>query len=309
MVTVTNVIYNPVFKQSWVTNMRSEKEMLDLILNVAKNDDDIRAVVMNGSRVNPHAKKDPFQDFDVVYFVREVEPYRRNKAFVSQYGEMMILQTPEDMLDPPAENDGHYTCLMQFLDGNRIDLSFYSLEKISALTADSLTVVLLDKDHLISELPPPSDRDYLSKPPTARLFDDCCNEFWWVSVYVAKGLWRDELTYTRHILDVYVREQLMKMLVWYFGVQTDFQKSPGKMGKYFKYCLEPEIWAQVERTYADAQPEHIWDSLFAMGDLFRQTAQSVAKHLGFNYPEQDDKNVTDFLHHVRKLPRDAKSIY
>jgi aminoglycoside 6-adenylyltransferase len=283
--------------------------MLDLILNVAKNNDDIRAVIMQGSRANPNAKKDPFQDFDIVYFVRDVEPYLRNRLFIGQFGELMILQTPEDMVDPPPENDGHYTYLMQFLDGNRIDLSFDSLDKINACTEDSLTVVLLDKDHLIPELPPPSDRDYLPKPPTAKLFEDCCNEFWWVSPYAAKGLWRDELPYAKQILDVYVREQLMKMLTWYFGIQTDFQKSPGKMGKYFKECLEPEIWSQLESTYADAQPEHIWDSLSAMGDLFRQTADYVAKHFGFSYPEQDDRNVTNYLHHIRKLPRDATTIY
>jgi aminoglycoside 6-adenylyltransferase len=194
-----------------MNHMRSEKEMLHLILNIAKNDEGIRAVIMNGSRVNPHAKKDPFQDFDIVYFVRDVEPYKRNLEFIRPFGDLMILQTPEDMIDPPPENDGHYTYLMQFLDGNRIDLSFYSLETIQTNITDSLTVVLLDKDHLIPELPP-SDRDYLPEPPTARLFGDCCNEFWWVSVYVAKGLWRDELTYTKHILEVYVREQLMKML-------------------------------------------------------------------------------------------------
>ena len=289
--------------------MRSEKEMLDLILEVAENDDGIRAVIMNGSRVNPSAKKDPFQDFDIVYFVREVEPYKRNKDFISQFGELMILQTPEDMVDPPAENDGHYAYLMQFRDGNRIDLSFFSLENIKTSLDDSLTVVLLDKDHRIPALPPPSDRDYLPKPPTSKLFEDCCNEFWWVSTYVAKGLWRDELTYSKHMLDVYVREQLMKMLIWYVGVQTDFQKSPGKMGKYFKECLEPEVWMRLESTYADAELKRIWDSLFVMGELFRQTAQSVARHFGFHYPEQDDENVTAFLHHIRKLPRDARTIY
>ena len=289
--------------------MRSEQVMLDLILNVAEQDDNIRAVIMNGSRVNPQAKKDPFQDFDIVYFVREVEPYKRNKAFIKPFGELMILQTPEDMVDPPPDNDGHYTYLMQFLDGNRIDLSLCALETIPALIADSLTIVLLDKDHLIPELPPPSDHDYLPQRPTAKLFDDCCNEFWWVSVYAAKGLWRDELTYTKQMLDVYVREQLMKMLVWYFGVRTDFQRSPGKMGKYFKECLEPDLWRHLESTYANAEPDQIWESLFTMGDLFRQTARYVAKHFGFEYPEQDDKNVTNYLHHIRKLPQTAKSIY
>jgi len=289
--------------------MRSEKEMFDLILNVAQNDDNIRAVIMNGSRANPNAKRDPFQDYDIVYFVRDVEPYIRNKEFIRPFGELMILQMPEDMVDPPAENDGHYAYLMQFLDGNRIDLSFYSLENINACIADSLTIVLLDKDHLIPELPLPSERDYLPKPPTAKQFDDCCTEFWWVSPYAAKGLWRDELTYSKHMLDVYVREQLMKMLFWYFGVQTDFQRSPGKMGKYFKECLEPDIWRQPESTYADSRSEHIWESLLAMGNLFRQTARYVAKHFGFDYPEQDDKNVTSYLHHIRSLPRNAETIY
>src|SRR5512147_1261367 len=106
-----------------VTNMRSETEMLDLILKIAEENDDIRAVIMNGSRTNPNAKKDPFKDFDIVYVVQDVEPYRRNHNFISQFGELMILQTPEDMADPPPENDGHYAYLMQFLDGNRIDLS------------------------------------------------------------------------------------------------------------------------------------------------------------------------------------------
>jgi aminoglycoside 6-adenylyltransferase len=101
----------------------------------------------------------------------------------------------------------------------------------------------------------------------------------------------------------------MKMLVWYVGVQTDFHKSPGKMGKYLKACLAPETWSQLESTYADSQPEHIWESLFVMGDLFRQTAQYVAEHLGFDYPEQDDKNVTNYLRQIRKLPQNAEIIY
>lgn len=289
--------------------MRSEKEMFELILTVAENDDHIRAVLMNGSRVNPHVKRDPFQDFDIVYFVREVEPYKRNQAFVSQFGDLMIMQMPDDMLDPPAEDDGQFAYLMQFMDGNRIDLSLFPLEQIAERTADSLSVVLLDKDNLIQKLPPPSDRDYLPQRPTAKLFDDCCNEFWWVSTYVGKGLWRDELTYTKYMLDSVVREQLMKMLTWYFGIHTDFQKSPGKMGKYIKQSVDPEIWSLLESTYADSQPEHIWESVFVMGALFRQTGRFVADHFGFHYPEQDDRNVTDHLRRIRELPKEAESIY
>ncbi len=289
--------------------MRTEQEMLDLILSIAQADERVRAVVMNGSRVNPNAHRDIFQDYDVVYYVTEVKPYWGNKDFIRPFGELMILQTPEDMGDPPADHDGRYAYLMQFLDGNRIDLSLAPLEHISKVADDSLAVVLLDKDGRIPPLPAPSERVYLPQKPTVRQFNDCCNEFWWVSTYVAKGLWRDELTYTKSMLDTVVREEMIKMLTWYYGTQTDYQKSPGKLGKYFKQCLAPELWHQLESTYADAQPEHIWDSLFAMGDLFRQTARSVAAYCGYEYPEQDYRNVTAHLRHVRALPRDAKVMY
>src|SRR5215216_7541663 len=141
--------------------MRNEQEMIDLLLDFARKEEDVRAVLMNGSRVNANVKRDIFQDFDIVYLVKEVEPYKRNERVVNYFGDIMILQTPEDMQDPPPENSGHYAYLMQFMDGNRIDLSFYSLETIPVNLNDSLTVVLLDKDHLIPDLPPPNDRDYL----------------------------------------------------------------------------------------------------------------------------------------------------
>ena len=288
--------------------MRSEGEMLDLILNFAREHDEVRAVVMNGSRINPNAKKDPFQDYDVVNFVRSVEPFRRNAEVVRYFGEIMILQTPEDMIDPPAEGEGHYTYLMQFMDGNRIDLSFYALEQVELIIKDSLSLVLLDKDHVIGELPPPSEVNYLPLKPSAKAFDDCCNEFWWLNPYVAKGLWRAELIYAKVMLDTHMREQLLKMLTWYFGVQTNFQRSPGKLGKYLKGQIGAELWALLERTYSDAQLGHIWEALFSMDDLFRQIAKAVADHFGFNYPEQDDVRVSNYVRHIRRLPRDAMGI-
>lgn len=288
--------------------MRSEKEMFDLILNYARNEEDIRAVVLNGSRANPNAPKDIFQDFDIACLVGDMTPYFKNPKIPPLFGEILILQEPEDMQDPPAERDGHYTYLMQFKDGNRIDLSFDPPELFKPVIEDSLTVVLLDKEGMLNDVPPSSDRDYLPKKPTDKQFQDCCNEFWWVSVYVAKGIWRNELTLVKHMQEVYVREQLMKMLVWYFGVKTDFKESPGKFGKYLKKRVEPEIWDEIEKTYSDADFEKIWDSLFTMGGLFQWLAIVVASEFGFQYQQQDDDNVSDFIHRIKNLPANAKEI-
>jgi aminoglycoside 6-adenylyltransferase len=289
--------------------MRSEQEMLDLILIVARNDDRIRGVIMNGSRVNPKAPRDFFQDYDVVYVVTEKESFLADPGWIKVFGELMILQLPDEMVDPPVADRDHYGYLMQFADGNRIDLSLYPLSKLDQLEDDSLTLVLLDKDGILPHFDPPNDSGYLPTPPTSKAYFDCTNEFWWVCPYVAKGLWRCEIVYAKHMLDNYVREQLDKMLAWYVGVRSDFQVSIGKCGKYLETCLEPELWKLLLRTYSDADYQHTWEALFAMTELYRRIAIPVAEHFGFSYPHGDDQRVSAHLQHVRQLPRDAKEMY
>ncbi len=289
--------------------MRSEQEMLELIVNTAQQDDRIRAVIMNGSRANPDAPRDLFQDFDILYLVTDVASFRDDPNWIERFGEIMILQMPEAMQDPPPSNDGGFAYLMQFTDGNRIDLGLFPLAKLEELEEDSLSRLLLDKDGIFKLFAPPSDRDYLPRPPTAKAFEDCCNEFWWVCPYVAKGLWREEIVYAKYMFDQVVREQLVKMLTWYVGVQTQFSRNPGKFGKYFQQYLEPELWDMLQQTYADASYDNTWEALGTMCTLFRLIANRVAENFGFDYPHDDDERVNAHLKHVRLLPKDSTEMY
>ena len=71
--------------------MRCEKEMFDLLVRTAKKDDRIRAVYMNGSRANPNAKKDIFQDYDIVYVVRDVLSFLEEENWIQVFGEILIM--------------------------------------------------------------------------------------------------------------------------------------------------------------------------------------------------------------------------
>jgi aminoglycoside 6-adenylyltransferase len=289
--------------------VRSAQEILELIVGMAESDDRIRAVIMNGSRANPNARPDIFQDFDIVYVVTDVHSFVNDPTWIGRFGELMILQMPEAMEDPPAEGDGRFAYLMLFTDGNRIDLTLFPIARLPELKRESLSLLLLDKDGIVDPFPAPSENDFLPKPPTAKAFADCCNEFWWVCSYVAKGLWREEIIYAKHMLDQVIRPQLMKMLIWHMGVETGFRQTPGKLGKNLKRYLAPGLWTMLEKTYADAGYENTWNSLEMMCDLFRITAQRVGEHFGFDYPRKDDERVSRHLKHVRSLPKDAQEMY
>ena len=289
--------------------MRTEHEMLELILSTAQSDERIRAVIMSGSRANRDARRDIFQDFDVAYFVTDVASFSRDHTWINRFGELMILQTPEAMSDPPPMNDGRFAYLMQFADGNRIDLTLFPVARLSQFRRESLSLLLLDKDNLFETFPSPNESAFLPQRPDAQTFSDCCNEFWWVSTYVAKGLWREEIIYAKYMLDCVVREQLMKMLTWYVGMKTQFLHGPGKFGKNLRQYLEPELWAMLEKTYSNAGVENTWDSIFVTCDLFRSVAKRVAERFGLDYPRGDDESVTAHLKHVRFLAKDVKEMY
>ncbi|AFU12588.1 TPA: aminoglycoside 6-adenylyltransferase [Bacillus toyonensis] len=290
--------------------MRTEKEMLDLIINTAKEDERIRAVIMNGSRVNPNVKRDCFQDYDIMYVVKDMQSFTSNHNWIHRFGEIMIVQMPEEMSLLPADEDGKFPYLMQFIDGNRIDLTLVPAELIHTFVGqDSLSKLLLDKDNCLEEFPPASDKDYLVKKPTEKEFLDCCNEFWWCSTNVGKGLWREELTYAKGMLEGPMRDMLVVMLEWHIGMKTKFTANAGKFGKYFEQYVEKDVWEQFKRTFSNAEYENIWDSFFIMGDLFRKVANEIANTYEYQYPQDDDDKVTSYLKYVRKLPKDSKVIY
>lgn len=289
--------------------MRTEEEMMGLILDFAQESESVRAVIMNGSRVNPNAPRDIFQDYDIVFIVTSVTDFVHDRSWMERFGDLIIMQTPDEMGGTAAEPLHRFAFLMQFADGNRIDLTFYAADHLDTFTRDSLSRLLLDKDGRIEPYAEPSDSDYLTKLPTAAAFAECCNEFWWVSTYIAKGLWRRELSYAKYMYERPVRDMLLRMLQWHIGVKTEFAVDSGKCGKYFERFLEPKQWEAFVQSYPDGDYDNMWQGLETMCGLFRETAKEVARHCGFVYNSQEDERVTAHLAHVRKLPRDAKEVY
>ncbi|GGA40273.1 aminoglycoside 6-adenylyltransferase [Paenibacillus physcomitrellae] len=288
--------------------MRDEQTMMELILGAAREDERIRAVALNGSRSNPAAPRDIFQDYDIVYLVTEVQSFIQDPSWIDRFGERIMLQCPELMTLIPPEANGRFVYLMLLADGNRLDLRLIPLEQTEAyLLEDKLTVILMDKDHLIPECIVPTDEDYRVEPPTAELFANCCNEFWWVSTYVAKGLWRREILYAQDHLNMNVRPMLLKMLNWLAGIRTDFTVNTGKSSKYLQAYIPESDWERLLDTYAGSGYEDVWKALFTMAELFRSTAKQVAGHMQYDYLEEDDRKVYAYLQHVAVLPRDADS--
>lgn len=61
--------------------MRAETEMLDILIKAAKTLK-VKAIAISGSRTNPKALKDEFQDYDVVYVVDDLDNLTRDLSWL-----------------------------------------------------------------------------------------------------------------------------------------------------------------------------------------------------------------------------------
>lgn len=277
--------------------MRSEKEMFDLILNIAENDSRIRAVYMNGSRTNPNAPKDVYQDYDIVYVVEEFETFTADSNWIDIFGDRLMLQMPEAMRNPSGE--GHFNWMMLFKDGNRLDLTLIPIQRLELIGNDSLSIALMDKDGILPPFPDATDIDYIIKPPSELFYLSCCNNFWWCLQNVAKGIARNELPYAMLMYHNVVREELHDMIGWYIGTITNYTVSAGKMGKYFKQFLPAKLYEQYLRTYSDSNYNHLWDAIFNACDIFSNLAVQVGDNCSYIYNGQDEENMRIYLNNVK----------
>lgn len=260
-------------------NMRAETEMLDLILQTAKTLQ-VKAVAMSGSRTNQNAPKDEFQDYDVVYIVDDFDNLMSDLSWLDYFGKRIIEQ--EVTL-------GHRRLyLMLFEDGNRIDLTLCPQEHMQEWVDSEAGFTVLEDKKGLFESYSPSPQRYWRSPATETDFKNSCNEFWWVSAYVVKGICRNQLIYATDHLYGICQQELLKVLAW----QVTSDRGRVDVGKNYKYLFN-YLPAEKEKDFSNlldfSSLEKITQTLFATMQLFHQEAQYLAQKMGFDY----DKEVAE----------------
>ena len=269
---------------------RSEAQMLRLILQTAKTLQ-VEAVAMSGSRTNPKAPKDEFQDYDVVYVVDDLDNLTSDLSWLDQFGTRIIEQ--HNVLG----NRRLY--LMLFEDGNRIDLTLCPTEYIQEWVDSEADFTVLNDPQGLFVPYAPTPKRYWTAPASATDFDKSCNEFWWVSAYVVKGICRKQIIYATDHLYGICQQELLKILAW----QVASDKGTVDIGKNYKYLfnyLPIEKEKEFSALLDFSSIEKITQSLLATIQLFHQEAQSLAQKMGFKYEKEVAEKMIQYAE--EKLP-------
>ena len=264
--------------------MRAETEILNLILQTAKTLQ-VKAVAMSGSRTNPKALKDEFQDYDVVYVVDDLDNLTSDLSWLGQFGKRIIEQ--HVLL-------GHRRLyLMLFEDDNRIDLTLCPTDYIQEWVDSETDYTVLQDEKGLFEFYTTSPERYWTNPASPIDFEKACNEFWWVSAYVVKGICRKQVIYATDHLYGICQQEFLKILAW----QVASDRGRVDVGKNYKYLFN-YLSTEKEKEFSNlldfSSIDKITQSLFATMELFHQEAQSLAQKMGFDYDKEVAEKMIEY---------------
>lgn len=278
--------------------MRSPKQIKELILHEAETREDVLAVVLSGSRADHEVPEDDFQDYDITWFVEHIDPFTKNEHWLKPFGERIIMQRPGamELYGQPVADENSFSWLMLFDDLVRIDLTVTTNRELPHETFE----IWMDKLALFADALVQRQISRSIAKPDKNLFQDVCNEFWWVSTYVVKGLARNELLYAKDVLENVVRPMFFKMLAWQIGVTLGFDKVIGKSGKFIPKLIDEHSYLEILATYCGADFSENWNALEKMMSLFHRYARQVAVVMNFTYNESEAAGAMNYASQIKQ---------
>ncbi len=284
-----------------------KSDIISKLMHWAEKRDSIRAMLLTSTRAVPNASVDIFSDYDVILIVEDIHPFFEDRNWLEDFGEVLVVYW--DPIYPSADYGIEMTAnVTQYADGLKIDFTIWPVElmqkiiQASTLTAelDAGHRVLMDKDNLMKEMKQPTYTAYIPTRPTNDVYQKAIEDFFSDAPYIAKCLLRGELLPVKWALDYDMKHiYLRQMLEWRIELDYNWSVPTGALGKGLKKRMPPEIWSQVESTYAGADTSDNWEALFHTMQLFGQVAMEVGKALGYTYPHDLEQRVTDYVRQRR----------
>ena len=240
---------------------------------------------MSGSRTNSQAPQDEFQDYDVVYVVDDLDNLTSDLSWLDLFGKRIIEQE--------VGFSHRRLFLMLFEDGNRIDLTLCPKQQIQEWVDSEADYTVLKDDKGLFESYPPSPKRYWTNPASQTDFEKACNEFWWVSAYVVKGIHRNHLVYATDHLYGICQQELLKILAW----QVASDRGKVDIGKNYKYLFQ-YLPAEKEKEFTALldffDQKSLTKSLFATMNFFHKEAQAFSLKTGFHYDKVTAEEMIEY---------------
>ena len=262
------------------------------LLALAKDDEDIKAIVLIGSSTRDTVKADEYSDLDVVIATEKPEgwlygdcPKKLGSVKISFVEPTLGGGKERRMLyDGSLDVDMIVFTPEQFKKAIREGVASWVMNRGSEILYDAEGFSTLLEEHISHELKPTD----LAEPE----FNNMVNDFFFHTVWASKKILRGELWTAKMCIDAYLKNYLLKMIEMYSV--SKYHADVWHDGRFLDRWAEKEILSDLEKCFAHYDREDMVSALLATLDLFCRLASQTAEIKGYKYPIEAE-NYTKFL--------------
>jgi aminoglycoside 6-adenylyltransferase len=243
--------------------------VLDEVLAWARENANVRLVVLTGSLARGGPEVHPLSDLDVELYVREPADLLGRSDWYAPFGEVLVVEE--------LENPGwHPTRLVYYVDG-KIDFMIGPVGAAEAgVRYDRPFRVLLDKDGLGAGLRLDPGRRSV---PDRSEFLRSVNWFWAAALMQAKDIVRDE-PWKAKIRDRDLKEELLVMIEWDHRARYGPGFDTWHLGMRMREWMDAEVQRDLDRCWSRFSLEDARAALLASIELFDRLARRTAEAIG-----------------------------
>jgi len=264
-------------------------DVLASILSWAGAREDVAAVIQTGSLARSDESADAFSDIDLEIIAHDPRLLAEDDRWLSAIADLVTVLHLE-------QDDGWPTRLAIYdggVDGGvKVDFTLAAprrlQEMISGRRLNALYTrgyrVLLDKDGVARDLPPPSGDAPRRSLPAEEEFRRRVEEFWFEAFHIPKYLARGELFLVKQ-RDWTMKELLLEMMEWHALALSAVPVDVWHLGARLRQWTDPATWRDLQWTFGRFDAD---DARRAFGEtttLYSRLAREVARKAGFPYPE------------------------
>jgi aminoglycoside 6-adenylyltransferase len=277
---------------------RNFEVLLKHFVELAERKQDIRLVMVIGSRARENCPADEWSDLDLVFVTSNPTEYISNDDWLSELGEPVLTFIEHT-------HDGNVERRVLFEGGYDVDFVPIPLEAIEkGLPPEASNVlrrgwkIVVDKDNLrplidrvdvtpLAELSRPDQND----------FQQTVYDFLYHAVWTAKKLRRGELWTAKHCCDGYMKWLLLKMIEWHATWATSDRRSVDvwHSGRFVETWADSRILKGLATSFAHYDLNEVWMALIQTTTVFRLMSQEVANSTGLRHPDDAFSKVAILL--------------
>lgn len=261
----------------------------------AQTVEDIRAAFIVGSRARKDHPADEWSDMDIVLYTSEQNYYLSNQEWLNNFGDICTAFVSETAGGDPE-------CLTLFQGGWQVDFVIHTLDNLKLMVKNKIipknfyrgVKVLIDKDNIAEYIMPQYNSAPQDNPLTEDEFLQTVNMFWFLALYTAKQILRNELWVVK-LRDSNLKQLLLQVIEWHEKAVNGDDYDTWHAGRFLCEWAGKETQIELHNSFGHFDRIDSWKALIATINLFRRLSHEVAEIKKFTYPYALEKCVYEWI--------------